>query len=629
MTRVAVIDWRRKESGTSAATTEQGETVSSDIDQRRAVNEVQRAVATEAQSGSSSSFAGSVSAQAGVAVNTLLASGSASIATTATTALTAQFSAGSRNLSANSTNAISQRTAEKSQALRSRRQSVVREVSQSESEQMSTRILANYNRRHTLNVEYFEVLQKYTVKTELTGWERCLFVPLIPLDFSNLENLKNRRSDLISILKDLGPGELATTLLEAISNIQKSEEQKKKDLEAIQDDGNALAALLGLIVQAAAIQHIPNMAPQLEALRNGYNSIAARFPGLLPTFDIARDQWAGIQPRIVAEIQKRREEYQRKLLSYTIPIGEILNASRMLLSQLLWLRMDSYRIYRALESYKLAEVPLSRLIDPHPVGVFGNYLAFRWGFGRDDAGKTARDAFEKAYLKQDDTSAVESTVALPTSGVFAEAVLGRGEAAEEIDMGRYGKWTENQPPILPPDIDKLTSRDRARTMDLSAADFTAALAQLRATALADSSHIKDIVGGVTKGDMFRDMGGLEKALVLAEKVAGMSEKGATRAGDRAAEMQAKMLDTFLEVLNSDIGQAAAAEIILPGAGPVLLQEYAKNPATRRAPVKPANSGTPKPEGGANAAAGKPEDGKAAGPAPATPPKPKEGYGDYQ
>ena len=179
------------------------------------------------------------------------------------------------------------------------------------------------------------------------------------------------------------------------------------------------------------------------------------------------------------------------------------------------------------------------LIDPHPVGVFGNYLAFRWGFGRDDASKAAHDTFEKTYLKQDDTSSVESTVALPTSGVFAEAVLGRGEAAEEIDQNRYGKWTENQPPILPPDIDKLTSRDRARTMDLSTGDFAAALAQLRATALADSSHIKDIVGGVTKGDMFRDMGGLEKALVLAEKVAGMSEKGATHAGDRSAEMQAK------------------------------------------------------------------------------------------
>ena len=94
---------------------------------------------------------------------------------------------------------------------------------------MSTRILANYNRRHTLNVEYFEVLQKYTVKTELTGWERCLFVPMIPLDFSKLEDLKNRRSDLIAIIKDLGPSELATTLLETISNIQKSEEQKEED----------------------------------------------------------------------------------------------------------------------------------------------------------------------------------------------------------------------------------------------------------------------------------------------------------------------------------------------------------------------------------------------------------------
>ena len=58
VTRIAVTDWRRKTSAKSTEETQQSESVSSQIDQSRAVNEVQRAVASEAQSGSSSTVAG-------------------------------------------------------------------------------------------------------------------------------------------------------------------------------------------------------------------------------------------------------------------------------------------------------------------------------------------------------------------------------------------------------------------------------------------------------------------------------------------------------------------------------------------------------------------------------------------
>jgi hypothetical protein len=269
-----------------------------------------------------------------------------------------------------------------------------------------------------------------------------------------------------------------------------------------------------------------------------------------------------------------------------------LNSAKLFLSQMIWLRMDSYRIYRALEPYTINGKPISRLVDPHPVGIFGNYLAVRWAFGRDNAGAAERKKFEGDYLQQDDTSVEKATIALPTSGVFAEAILGRGEAAEVVDLDRFGKWGENQPPILPPNIGDLTSRDRAKTVDLSTGDFANALAALRSSPLADASHFGPIIDAVTKGDMFRNMGGLDKALVLAEKVAALSEKGATRAGDRNAEMQAKFLDTFVAVLDSDIGKAAVAEFMLPGAGPVLLQEYAKRPAVAAPARTPAAKPAP-------------------------------------
>ena len=87
VTQVAVIDWRRTTTGTSEEATQQGETVTSDISQQRAVNEVQRAVAEEAQRGGSSTSATSAALQSGLAVSTLVASGSVSSAVNTSSAL--------------------------------------------------------------------------------------------------------------------------------------------------------------------------------------------------------------------------------------------------------------------------------------------------------------------------------------------------------------------------------------------------------------------------------------------------------------------------------------------------------------------------------------------------------------
>jgi hypothetical protein len=69
-------------------------------------------------------------------------------------------------------------------------------------------VLANYNRRHTLNVEYFEALQMYKIQTQLVGWERCLFVLLVLIDFSQPGVIKKHATQLIGIFKELGRNDL-------------------------------------------------------------------------------------------------------------------------------------------------------------------------------------------------------------------------------------------------------------------------------------------------------------------------------------------------------------------------------------------------------------------------------------
>ena len=611
VTQVAVVQWDRKTKGASTEDITQSESVSSQNEQRRTVNEVQRAVANEAQWGTSSVFASSTNRQAGAACLW----GSASASSTTSTALTAQFSGGSRNLAANSTNAIAETTAEKSSGLRSRRQSVVREVSEEENESLSTRILANYNRRHTLNILFFEVLQRYEVKTEFADWDRCLFVPLEPLDFENDGVIEDHQVQLLEIFNDLGATDM-------VKYLQKELAGEINDPEIVEYYGSLIEFFKkakGVIdeflkesqefKQATDPEDRGKKKKKIDELRKKYEGLKDDLKGTLKDkLDIRLNNQYRVLPIFQPWAQKELERIIRNLLvkqmEFEMSVGKIFNKHRLFLNQQLWLRMDPYQVYRILQKYKIAyktpdndkpqEEPLSALVDPQPVGVFGNYLAFRWSFANTPEGTKAHDKFKETYLpKEKDT--VAKTVVLPTTGVFAEAVLGQGLAAEQIDE-RFAKWgdRENQIPILPPKIAALQAQSRARGMDLTAQDFSSSLAQLRAEKLSDISHIDKIIGQIGKGDMFRDMGGLAQAVTLADKLAVLSEQGATNAGKNATELQKMVLDKFTDVIKSQVGQAVVADYMLPGSGAALLKAQDKKSPEKEegAQDKGGNNGKP-------------------------------------
>ena len=89
------------------------------------------------------------------------------------------------------------RTHQHAHAARTRRASVVREVSQSEHEQVSTRVVTNYDHMHAMTVQYYEVLQVYRTETALTRCDRVVFVPFKLIDFANEGLLRRFRSTLV------------------------------------------------------------------------------------------------------------------------------------------------------------------------------------------------------------------------------------------------------------------------------------------------------------------------------------------------------------------------------------------------------------------------------------------------
>src|SRR4051794_1402196 len=186
-TRLAMIDWSRQQTARQADSTAQTEMLIGETTQKRAMSEVQNAVAAEAQNGFSQNASSAQQAQGGggggFSAGGLTIGGSGSTASNSANSCTVTGSAGVRNLAAAMTQHIADSTHQAASSARNMYASVVRELSQSEHENISTRVVGNFNHMHALTMQYYEVVQIYRTSVRLHRFEPCLFVPMKPIDF--------------------------------------------------------------------------------------------------------------------------------------------------------------------------------------------------------------------------------------------------------------------------------------------------------------------------------------------------------------------------------------------------------------------------------------------------------------
>ena len=207
-TRVAVIDWARTTMAQASESISEGESLVSQTSHQRSLSEVQNAVANELQSGGSTSHVHSSSDSGGIGggLSAIVPIGGALIggafggsyqgASTTTDANSTSWSRGSRSVTAHMTQNVNDRTEQNSSLVRNRRATAVREVSESEHQQVSTRIVANYNHMHALTIQYYEVVQLYRIATVVETAERVLFVPIELIDFSDDQMIDTYRGTL-------------------------------------------------------------------------------------------------------------------------------------------------------------------------------------------------------------------------------------------------------------------------------------------------------------------------------------------------------------------------------------------------------------------------------------------------
>lgn len=176
-TNVAIVDWTRTEAGSRWESSTAREQQDHSLQRDRLIEEIVDATVSENQWGESSSVQGGGGISGGLAGIGKGILGAIGISIGGGAASSSSSSGGRREISASTVQNLSDSVVQHASAMRSLRSSVVTQSRQAEREEIETRTVENHNRNHAMTVQYFQMLEHYTVSTELVEETEVLFVP--------------------------------------------------------------------------------------------------------------------------------------------------------------------------------------------------------------------------------------------------------------------------------------------------------------------------------------------------------------------------------------------------------------------------------------------------------------------
>jgi len=652
-TRIAVIDWSRRSRAATTESIDETERLNNSMDHSRAISEVQNAVAEEMQSGASmtSGWAhsesraknASASIGGGVAgmvegVTGVLGFGAGGSTTkqesdTQFGASSASWSVGTRSVMAQMSQRVNDRTEQHASSVRNRRASAIREVSQSEHEEISTRVVANYNHMHALTVQYYEIVQVYRVMTELHSFKRVVFVPFQLLDFTkpNADNVVSRfRAALLtsaltprvrSLLRDpegsieirsgvrVEVAATASILAEAVGNVGGMTSVAREvfgttgSVGVSTAPGGVLTAPGGVVTpvptQTAPVRRkvvrpgpIAEIVPgdaklvslsfedlAIDRVRIDQDGVAAvdatfmvpantgqiDFPHDIPlrrvigisvatsdgveatgtmfvryetggrqfSFAVPTEVVLGTRVQRIAYLSGDSADRRSELLSH-------LHANRGYYTQAVLRNVDSASLVMLLSGISWLGKPLADQIEPKPISVTGNYLVLgapaetddRSGLG--DVEQTWGDLLRDREITFNQPD--RRIIPIPTGGVFAEAVLGRSNSAEKLDITRFWNWQDSPIPLQPPEIAPVNAGTRKDVETLTPGQLGSPLLNIMTpSGLPDPAGLAAVLTALANGNMFRDQSGLAGTQSAAQAASEGTLNAATEAGRIASE----------------------------------------------------------------------------------------------
>jgi hypothetical protein len=271
----------------------------------------------------------------------------------------------------------------------------------------------------------------------------------------------------------------------------------------------------------------------------------------------------------------------------SIRLAADLQRNKVRYNQALWDTLDETVISMLLADFTYGEgsekVELRQWIDPKPVGYSGNYLVFKMnvepapttdpgaagsGSSKQTVAEEWRDWRESKGLGEAEIGKVvrSQIVAMPTDGLFSEAVLGQAICAEKIDISRLIDWAEMPIPLVPPEINSVDLGSRHADGSYEPGQFANPMVNIVApTSLPDPVLAAGTLQAVNNGNLFRDMSAAAATIGAAQASLASAQQGATSAGQQATDAQNAAVKAAGE-LASTVAQVAGTALTAGAAG---------------------------------------------------------------
>ncbi|MCL4265775.1 MAG: hypothetical protein KJ069_21355 [Anaerolineae bacterium] len=674
-TRIAVIDWNRQQRVVATETITETEALTAELLHNRSINEITNAVATEAQTGFSKATntettfsSGSGSGAAGEYMGFFGVAGISfgnSLGTTEATSVAS--TTGRREIQAEMQQNICDHTQQAANSVRNRRASIVREVSQKESETLSTRTITNFNHMHALTIQYYEVVQLYRTAVELAKVTQCLFLPMKILDFDAQVTQKYRavlqqaafsreirellRDDLSIKVVGRLPGGQFSEVVGKLANECLKEAQERSHLElrgnlcgqwyvprTVGLVGYQFRWPLGVKVAQLAIDTADGLElvpPPPEDQDQWGRSFAIQPLNRYGSFEItlAANQGESIELPVRVMLQLdlmylgRKFPYRHvveiggeescgqlgqrvSLVKIATPAAEEmvlghLQANNLYYSQAVWKSMSSASLMAHLEAYSFMGRPLAEMVDFTPIAVVGNYIVFAFHNSDHPAWREFLQEHPDINLENPaNRQTKEEIVPIPSGGVFAEAVLGRFNSAEKLDITRFWNWQDSPIPITAPEIAPLQAGSRAQVEQIIPGELGQPVLNIvNAPALPDPTGMNAVLNTLANGALFRDMSNVAGTMTAATEAlkagfmaAGHSEDVAAQYAQMAANLKAGKMGQSSNgsggqqgMINSDQGISKTGMMLNYGKGMDQSQPVVQNGSSGTS-TQPSSSG---------------------------------------
>jgi hypothetical protein len=154
--------------------------------------------------------------------------------------------------------------------------------------------------------------------------------------------------------------------------------------------------------------------------------------------------------------------------------------------------------------------------------------------------------------KQNDPLMQADHIYVPTGGLFAEAILGRSNSAEYLDIERYFNWQDSPIPHQAPEVQPVGTESRFQQGSVSVTLPDSNLQVINPVPLPEPSGLQGVLSAIQNPNLFRDM---SKATELAGIIAGLATL-AGQMGQAASTMTGQAAQQAMQAA-TDVGKTAA------------------------------------------------------------------------